>query len=129
MKVFHTLIDSVQKTHITEGQHKGWILFTLNFTISEEGVDTRKYSTSFITSQIGCLFHKLYPWLPDLIHLIRLDKMGRNPNKKIVYNKDDIILKLDKIVDKHFRDKPNLNEQKIICPMCNWPIYIKKEDI
>lgn len=70
-----------------------------------------------------------HPWLSDLIHLVRLDKMGRNPNKKIVYNKDDIILKLDKIADKHFKDKPNLNEQKIICPMCNWPIYIKKEDI
>lgn len=60
MKIFHALVESVKKTHITEGQHKGWILFTLIFTISEEGIDTRKYSTSFVTSQIGCLFHKLY---------------------------------------------------------------------
>lgn len=68
-----------------------------------------------------------HPWLPQLIHLVRLDRMGRNPNKKIVYDKQDIILKLDKIAEKHFRPKPDTkNFDKVICPMCDWPILIKK---
>jgi len=36
-----------------------------------------------------------HPWLPELIQLARFDKMGRNPNKKIVYDRDEITNRLN----------------------------------
>lgn len=43
-----------------------------------------------------------HPWLPELIQLARFDKMGRNPNRKIVYNKNEIIYRLNFCVKDHF---------------------------
>ena len=43
-----------------------------------------------------------HPFLPDLILLTRWDKMGRNPNKVIKYDKEDIINKLNKCVKRRF---------------------------
>ena len=43
-----------------------------------------------------------HPWLPELIQLARFDKLGRNPNKKMIYNKIDIIERLNKCVYKKF---------------------------
>lgn len=43
-----------------------------------------------------------HPWLPELMHLARLDRMARDPNKKIIYNKSDIVDRLNKCVRKHF---------------------------
>jgi len=34
------------------------------------------------------------PWFPDLAHLARFDKLGRNPNKKIDYDRNEILDKL-----------------------------------
>ena len=44
-----------------------------------------------------------HPLLPELILLARWDKMGRNPKKAVSYNKQDIIDKLNKCVEKHFK--------------------------
>lgn len=41
-------------------------------------------------------------WLPELALLARWDKMGRNPNRKIKYDRDKIIERLNKCVPFHF---------------------------
>jgi len=43
-----------------------------------------------------------HPWLPELIMLARWDKIGRNPNRKVVYDKQKIIDRLNICVDKRF---------------------------
>ena len=43
-----------------------------------------------------------HPWLPELIQLARFDKMGRNPNRKIGFNKDEIMERLNICVDRRF---------------------------
>ena len=45
-----------------------------------------------------------HPFLPELILLARWDHMGRNPNKKIEYDKEDIINRLNKCANKHFSE-------------------------
>ena len=55
--------------------------------------------------KVGYLIH--HPWLPELILLARWDKLGRNPNKIIVYDREVILDKINKVVDKHFvEEKP-----------------------
>ncbi len=43
-----------------------------------------------------------HPWLPDLILLARWDKMGRNPRRKVQYDKEKIIERLNICAEKHF---------------------------
>jgi len=43
-----------------------------------------------------------HPFLPDLVLLARWDKVGRVPGKIMNYNKQDIIDRLNKCVEKHF---------------------------
>jgi len=43
-----------------------------------------------------------HPWLPELIHLSRFDKLGRDPNIKRLYTNDEIIGGLNMVVDNHF---------------------------
>ena len=43
-----------------------------------------------------------HPWLPELIQLARWDHMGRNPNAKIKYSRQDIIDRLNKAVKNHW---------------------------
>jgi len=50
-----------------------------------------------------------HPWLPDLVALCRWDKLGRNPNKQIHYDRADIIDRLNKCVDIHFEKNKCLN--------------------
>lgn len=50
-----------------------------------------------------------HPWFSDLAILARWDKMGRNPNKRVAYDKEDIIEKLNLCVRKRFL----VNELKI----------------
>ena len=45
-----------------------------------------------------------HPFLPELTYLCRWDKMGRNPNKTIKYNKQDIIERFKRAGEKHFDD-------------------------
>jgi hypothetical protein len=42
-------------------------------------------------------------WLPELISLARWDKMARNPNKEIKYNKENILIQLNECCDSHFQ--------------------------
>lgn len=51
---------------------------------------------------LKCKFLINHIWLPELIQLARWDKMGRNPNKKIKYDRQIIIDRLNKCIDKHF---------------------------
>lgn len=63
-----------------------------------------------------------HPWLSELALLARWDKMGRNPNRKIEYNKAGIINRLNKCALMHFnnkektflrfKDKEKTNEKK-----------------
>lgn len=46
-----------------------------------------------------------HPWLPALAMLARWDKMGRNPKRKILYDKEKIIDKLNLCAEKHFKEK------------------------
>ena len=41
-------------------------------------------------------------WFRDLMQLVRFDKMGREPNKKIFYNQESIINKLNLCASKKF---------------------------
>lgn len=43
-----------------------------------------------------------HPWLPELIMLARWDKIGRNPRRKIIYDKEKIINNLNFCVEKRF---------------------------
>jgi len=43
-----------------------------------------------------------HPWFTELVHLARFDKMGRNPRRRIVYDKEDIVDRLEKCVEKRF---------------------------
>ena len=43
-----------------------------------------------------------HPWLSELVQLARFDKMGRNPEQKVEYNKDKIIYRLNLCVEKRF---------------------------
>jgi len=40
-----------------------------------------------------------HPWIPELIYLARWDKMGRNPNRNIKYDRQTIKNKLNKCVE------------------------------
>lgn len=54
-----------------------------------------------------------HPFLSELIQLARFDKFGRNPNKIVLYNKSDIIDRLNKASKQHF-SKPQITDiQKI----------------
>ena len=46
-----------------------------------------------------------HPWLPELILLARWDKLGRNPKRKITYDRKEIILRLQKCSEKHFKEE------------------------
>ena len=50
-----------------------------------------------------------HPWLSDLCALARWDKLGRNPNRKVYYDKEQIIERLNKCVDIHFEMNKKLN--------------------
>lgn len=43
-----------------------------------------------------------HPWLPELIHLARIDKMGRQPNRKIILSYELIEETLDRVVNIKF---------------------------
>ena len=43
-----------------------------------------------------------HAWMPELVLLARWDKMGRNPNKKISYDPEKILDKLNQCVILHF---------------------------
>jgi len=45
-----------------------------------------------------------HPWLKELLYLVRWDKMGRNPNRTIKYNKLDIVNRFERAAEKHFDD-------------------------
>lgn len=41
-------------------------------------------------------------WLPELIMLARWDKLARNPARKIKYDKQEIVSRMDKCINSHF---------------------------
>lgn len=43
-----------------------------------------------------------HPWLPELIHLARWDKLGRNPRSIVRYDEQNIIDRLNKCVKTRF---------------------------
>lgn len=43
-----------------------------------------------------------HPWLPELVHLARWDKLGRNPNVTPKYDQQNIVDLLNKCVEKRF---------------------------
>lgn len=51
-----------------------------------------------------CLDLAGHPWLPQLCMLARWDKMGRNPNKQVVYNPATIIDRLNKRAAMRFQE-------------------------
>jgi predicted HD phosphohydrolase len=65
-----------------------------------------------------CQFLMNHPWLSELIQLARWDHMGRDPNRRLTYNKQKIIDKLNKCAEKHFTIPDYFKEYK----------YDQKED-
>jgi len=45
-----------------------------------------------------------HSWLPELILLARWDILGRIPDRSIIYNKESIVKRLNKCVEKHFKN-------------------------
>lgn len=45
-----------------------------------------------------------HPWFPDLAMLARWDKIGRNPNRRVVYDKEEIVNRLNICAEKHFKN-------------------------
>ena len=43
-----------------------------------------------------------HPWFADLALLARWDKLGRNPNKQVKYDPDEIVFRLNKCVESRF---------------------------
>jgi predicted HD phosphohydrolase len=43
-----------------------------------------------------------HPFLPELIHLARIDKVARNPNRRIGYDKQNIIDRLNQCVERRW---------------------------
>ena len=56
-----------------------------------------------------------HPWLPELVLLARWDKMGRNPKRKITFNKLDIIDRLNKCVEIRFKENQIKRTQSVHC--------------
>lgn len=57
-----------------------------------------------------CKYLVNHPWLSELIQLSRWDRMGRNPNRKVSYDKIKLIERLNICVDKHFYLPEHLKE-------------------
>ena len=51
-----------------------------------------------------------HPWLPELVQLARFDKMGRNPNRTIKYNKSNIMERLNMCIEKRFTENQSKGE-------------------
>ncbi len=51
-----------------------------------------------------CIFLASHPWLSELIQLARWDKKGRDGNKKLIYNKEMIIKRLNLINFENVKD-------------------------
>jgi len=51
-----------------------------------------------------------HPWFSDLVCLARFDKMGRNPNKKTVYDRQAIIDRLNQCVADRFVENTRRTE-------------------
>ena len=43
-----------------------------------------------------------HPWLPQLIHLRRIDASARKPNRFVVANPELVTLRLNTLVEEHF---------------------------
>lgn len=65
-----------------------------------------------------CQFLASHPWLSNLIQLARWDRMGRNPNSKIKYDKEYIIERLNKKIPAHFKVPGRLYEKNITSGEC-----------
>lgn len=53
-----------------------------------------------------------HPWLPELVQLARFDKLGRNPNKKVVYDKEKILFDIGmKMTDRFIKNKERANRE------------------
>jgi len=59
-----------------------------------------------------CQFLSSHPWLPELVQLARWDRMGRNPNRKMKYDKEDIVNRLNKKIPAHFGIPGRLMNEK-----------------
>ena len=51
-----------------------------------------------------------HPWLPELIHLARIDKMSRVANKQMLYDREKITERLNSLVMLHFQPKEIEND-------------------
>jgi len=76
----------------------------------EHHMRIRTYLDGEMKKLSKCQFLVTHPWFPELIQLNRWDKMGRNPNKKVSYDKIKIIEKLNNCIDKHFCLPEHLND-------------------
>jgi predicted HD phosphohydrolase len=52
-----------------------------------------------------CLEIANHPWLPELVQLARWDKLARNPKKKVKYDREEIMERLNKIGMSRFERK------------------------
>jgi len=55
-----------------------------------------------------------HPWFSELIQLARWDQMGRDPNAKVKYNRQDIIDRLNKAVKNHWSGKDPFPLKEVI---------------
>ena len=66
------------------------------------------YMTGNMHKLSKCVFIANHPWLPELIQLARWDKKGRKTNWVPQYDKQNIIKKLNTVVEGRFKGNINL---------------------
>lgn len=73
----------------------------------EHHIRIHKYLNGKMKKLKSCIYLANHPWLPQLIQLSRFDTKARNPNIKLMLNKEIIMDKLNKIVISHFEENHN----------------------
>lgn len=80
---------------------EGYVSIKVLFLVKNH-MRIRKYIDGEMHKFSKCLWLANHPWLPELIQLSRWDCKGRNPNRKIKFDINDIIERLNRVAEKHF---------------------------